>query len=97
MNEELIALRAAFFEAMQKTNVGGNPPPCTAIVSRKNHHTRFFPKRKEESVGKSGNVLPGLVVDRNILHVDDFDFYLVAHKGIQGTSRPVHYTVIHDG
>lgn len=93
----MIALRSAFFEAMQNSGAEGNPPPCTAIVARKTHSTRFFPKRAEESVGKAGNVQPGLVVDRTVLHKEDFDFFLMAHKGIQGTSCPVHYSVIHDG
>jgi hypothetical protein len=25
-----------------------------------------------------------------------FDFYMVSHHGLKGTSKPVHYTVLHD-
>jgi len=33
------------------------------------------------------------VVDTDICHPSENDFYLVSHAGLQGTSRPVHYLV----
>ncbi|CAN6303362.1 unnamed protein product [Urochloa humidicola] len=45
---------------------------------------------------KSGNILPGTVVDQKICHPTEFDFYLCSHAGIQGTSRPTHYHVLYD-
>jgi len=45
---------------------------------------------------KSGNILPGTVVDQRICHPTEFDFYLCSHAGIQGTSRPTHYHVLYD-
>jgi hypothetical protein len=42
-------------------------PTITYIVVQKRHHARFFPIRKEDS-DKSGNVLPGTVVESGITH-----------------------------
>jgi eukaryotic translation initiation factor 2C len=36
------------------------------------------------------------VVDTPICHPHEHDFYLQAHAGIQGTTRPVHYHVLAD-
>ncbi|KAK1376356.1 hypothetical protein POM88_032549 [Heracleum sosnowskyi] len=48
------------------------------------------------STDKSGNILPGTVVDATICHPTEFDFYLCNHAGIQGTSCPTHYHVLYD-
>nr|GFB83224.1 PAZ domain-containing protein [Tanacetum cinerariifolium] len=73
-------------------------PPVTFVVVQKRHHTRFFPVKHGDrgSTDKSGNVLPGTVVDTKICHPTEFDFYLCSHAGIQGTSRPTHYHVLYD-
>ena len=33
--------------------------------------------------GKSGNVPPGTIVDTDITHPTEFDFFLCSHAGIQ--------------
>ncbi|KAF8014501.1 hypothetical protein BT93_H0343 [Corymbia citriodora subsp. variegata] len=73
-------------------------PPVTFIVVQKRHHTRLFANnhRDRSSVDKSGNIMPGTVVDTKICHPTEFDFYLCSHAGIQGTSRPAHYHVLWD-
>ncbi|XP_030973791.1 protein argonaute 10 isoform X1 [Quercus robur] len=73
-------------------------PPVTFIVVQKRHHTRLFANnhRDRSSMDKSGNILPGTVVDSKICHPTEFDFYLCSHAGIQGTSRPAHYHVLWD-
>ncbi|XWS08907.1 hypothetical protein CRYUN_Cryun40dG0040800 [Craigia yunnanensis] len=73
-------------------------PPVTFIVVQKRHHTRLFANnhRERSSIDKSGNILPGTVVDSKICHPTEFDFYLCSHAGIQGTSRPAHYHVLWD-
>ncbi|GAB4851024.1 Protein argonaute 10 [Ancistrocladus abbreviatus] len=73
-------------------------PPVTFIVVQKRHHTRLFANnhRDRSSTDKSGNILPGTVVDSKICHPTEFDFYLCSHAGIQGTSRPAHYHVLWD-
>ncbi|KAK2987672.1 hypothetical protein RJ640_027924 [Escallonia rubra] len=73
-------------------------PPVTFVVVQKRHHTRLFANNHSDrnSVDRSGNILPGTVVDSKICHPTEFDFYLCSHAGIQGTSRPAHYHVLWD-
>ncbi|KAI7725480.1 hypothetical protein M8C21_008032 [Ambrosia artemisiifolia] len=73
-------------------------PPVSFIIVQKRHHTRFFPAKHGDraSTDRSGNILPGTVVDTKICHPTEFDFYLCSHAGIQGTSRPAHYHVLYD-
>jgi eukaryotic translation initiation factor 2C len=73
----------------------GYRPLVTYVVVQKRHHARFFPIRKEDS-DRSGNVLPGTVVETGVTHPSEFDFYLCSHPGLQGTSKPTHYHVLHD-
>ncbi|KAF7111729.1 LOW QUALITY PROTEIN: hypothetical protein CFC21_111707 [Triticum aestivum] len=65
-------------------------PKFTVIVAQKNHHTRFFQTQSPD------NVPPGTVVDKQVCHPKNFDFYMCAHAGMIGTSRPTHYHVLHD-
>ncbi|XP_059429807.1 protein argonaute 5-like [Corylus avellana] len=76
----------------------GYLPPVTFVVVQKRHHTRLFPAdhRSRDQTDRSGNILPGTVVDTRICHPTGFDFYLNSHAGIQGTSRPTHYHVLYD-
>uniref|UniRef100_A0A0E0CTI7 Piwi domain-containing protein n=1 Tax=Oryza meridionalis TaxID=40149 RepID=A0A0E0CTI7_9ORYZ len=73
-------------------------PKVTFIVVQKRHHTRLFAHNHNDqnSVDRSGNILPGTVVDSKICHPTEFDFYLCSHAGIKGTSRPAHYHVLWD-
>jgi eukaryotic translation initiation factor 2C len=73
-------------------------PPVTFVVVQKRHHTRLFACNHNDSrsIDRSGNILPGTVVDSKICHPTEFDFYLCSHAGIQGTSRPAHYHVLWD-
>ncbi|XP_037413660.1 protein argonaute MEL1-like isoform X2 [Triticum dicoccoides] len=76
----------------------GYMPPVTFVVVQKRHHTRLFPEvhGRCDMTDKSGNILPGTVVDLMICHPKVFDFYLCSHAGIQGTSRSSHYHVLYD-
>ncbi|PAN17712.1 hypothetical protein PAHAL_3G150900 [Panicum hallii] len=65
-------------------------PKFTVIVAQKNHHTKFF------QTGSPENVPPGTVVDNKVCHPRNFDFYMCAHAGMIGTTRPTHYHVLHD-
>ncbi|XP_073158213.1 protein argonaute 4-like [Henckelia pumila] len=65
-------------------------PKFVVIVAQKNHHTKFFQPNSPE------NVPPGTVIDNTICHPKNYDFYLCAHAGMIGTSRPTHYHVLLD-
>ncbi|VUZ40601.1 unnamed protein product [Hymenolepis diminuta] len=69
----------------------GYQPGFTFIIVQKRHHIRFLPT----GVGLN-NVIPGTIIDTDITHNSEFDFYLCSHQGIQGTSKPAHYHIIYD-
>ena len=65
------------------------------MSSGKRHHTRFYPTNSDGADNK-GNPKAGTVVDRGVTAVYEFDFFLQAHGGLQGTTKPTHYYVVHD-
>ncbi|OIS98609.1 protein argonaute 1 [Nicotiana attenuata] len=71
---------------------------CRISVVQKCHHTRLFANNHYDrnAVDRSGNILPGTVVDSKICRPTEFDFYLCSHAGIQGASCPVHDHVLWD-
>ncbi|KAF2137623.1 uncharacterized protein K452DRAFT_278272 [Aplosporella prunicola CBS 121167] len=73
-----------------------NWPKSSLIICTKRGHTRFYPTKAEDSEGRGMNVRPGTVVDRGITGERLFDFFLVAHAGLQGTSKPAHYICLKD-
>ncbi|PPD75855.1 hypothetical protein GOBAR_DD27217 [Gossypium barbadense] len=73
----------------------GYMPRVTFVVVQKRHHTRLFPTDRNKT-DRSGNILPGTVVDTSICHPTEFDFYLNSHAGSQGTSKSTHYHVLFD-
>ncbi|KAI9096097.1 Piwi domain-containing protein [Phlyctochytrium arcticum] len=93
---EVQAVKRACADIEKLSNSGKEyNPPVTFIIVTKRHHTRFFPKKREDA-DRSGNCMPGTVIDKNIVHPVDYDFYLQSHAGLQGTSRSAHYHVLHD-
>ncbi|XP_020203105.1 protein argonaute 16 isoform X2 [Cajanus cajan] len=74
------------YQHLGETNV----PKFTVIVAQKNHHVKLFLANGPE------NVSPGTVVDTTITHPRNYDFYMCAHAGMIGTSKPVHYHVLLD-
>ncbi|KAJ7184235.1 Piwi domain-containing protein [Mycena filopes] len=86
----------AFYRAMktwEKYYTAG-PPPFLFVVCAKNHHIRFFPGFETADKRGNENFPAGFVGDRDIGHPSYNDFYLQSQKGLQGTSRPCHYTVL---
>ncbi|XP_021941607.1 protein argonaute-2-like [Zootermopsis nevadensis] len=88
LREELNAIRCACSSLEQ-----GYKPKVTFLVVQKRHHTRFFPS-PEDADGRNKNVPPGTVVDREITHPIEVDFYLVSHASCRGVSRPTRYHVL---
>ncbi|KDQ64588.1 hypothetical protein JAAARDRAFT_116696 [Jaapia argillacea MUCL 33604] len=88
LEQELPLLKAA----CEELNIN---PSITVIVVGKRHHVRFFPVNEREG-DRSGNCPAGTVVDREVAHPTEFDFYLQSHGGLLGTSRPAHYNVLYD-
>ncbi|KAF7968003.1 hypothetical protein HWV62_32204 [Athelia sp. TMB] len=93
VGEELPLIKEAFhsFNTPQQTY----NPKLTIVICGKRHHTRFYPT-EASAADRDGNPRPGTVVDRGVTAVYDFDFFLQAHGGLQGTTRPTHYYVVHD-
>ncbi|KAJ9093915.1 hypothetical protein QFC19_008147 [Naganishia cerealis] len=73
----------------------GYKPKLTFVICAKKHNMRFFAKTPND-VDRSGNLPPGTVVDRTVVHPFAFDFYLQAQAGLVGTARPTHYVVLVD-
>jgi hypothetical protein len=90
MDSEVAAIRAAC-SSLDKNY----KPTITFVVVQKRHHARFFPIEQRDA-DRTGNCMPGTVVDTDIVHPFEFDFYLQSHAGLQGTSRPTHYHVLYD-
>lgn len=65
-------------------------PKFVIIVAQKNHHTKFFQPNLPD------NVPPGTVIDNKVCHPRNNDFYMCAHAGMIGTTRPTHYHVLFD-
>jgi eukaryotic translation initiation factor 2C len=70
-------------------------PKFTVVICTKRHHFRMFPF-SSSARDRNGNPVPGVVIERDITHPLHWDFFLNSHAAIQGTSRPVLYTVIWD-
>jgi len=88
LDQELPLLK----EACEELNI---KPTITLIIVGKRHHIRLFPQSPGQA-DRSGNCPAGTVVDRDITHPTEFDFYLQSHGGLLGTSRPAHYSVLYD-
>lgn len=90
MNEEVPCIRAI----MDKLANGKWNGKITVIIAAKRHHIRAFPKQGDGD--QKGNPLPGTLIEKDVTSPHEFDFYLYSHTALQGTSRPVHYTVLYD-
>ncbi|KAJ9122250.1 hypothetical protein QFC22_001670 [Naganishia vaughanmartiniae] len=90
VQQECKAIRMAC-EALR----AGYKPKLTFVICAKKHNMRFF-ARTPADCDRSGNLPPGTVVDRTVVHPFAFDFYLQAQAGLVGTARPTHYVVLVD-
>ncbi len=93
LREELPQIIAAFKRIDAKNP--GYRPTLSIVICGKRHNARFYPT-DSEFADRNGNTRPGTVVDKGVTSMLDFDFYLQAHAGLQGTVKPTHYIVIYD-
>jgi eukaryotic translation initiation factor 2C len=70
---EYTSMRKACSEIQQGYN-----PKITIVVVQKRHHTRFFPASAQHSDGKNANVIPGTVIDKEIVDIQKKQFFLVS-------------------
>ncbi|KAI8463604.1 MAG: Piwi domain-containing protein, partial [Monoraphidium minutum] len=80
LREEYMAIRAAC-QGLE----AGYAPPITFVVVQKRHATRLFPERGGDD--RSGNTLPGTVLDSGVCSSAGFDFFLNSHAGLQGHNK----------
>lgn len=66
----------------------------TFVVVQKRHHTRFFPLEQRFSEGKNQNIMAGTVVDKDIVHPFQYQFFMASHAAIQGVTKPTKYCVL---
>lgn len=95
LDQELPLIRSACKQVYPATMTKAGFPKLAIIVCGKRHHTRFYPT-DSKFADKSSNCLPGTVVDRGVVEVRAWDFFLQPHACLQGTARPGHYYVILD-
>jgi len=69
-------------------------PKITLIIVGKRHHIRMIPQGSDGD--KTGNAPAGTTIDKGLGHPVENDYYQLTHGGLLGTSRPAHYSVIHD-
>ncbi|CAF0973268.1 unnamed protein product [Adineta steineri] len=79
-------------QAFRTIYVNRAQPKLTFIIVKKRHNTRFFVYDGQ----MTKNVEAGTVVDHQITHPSQFDFYLCSQAALMGTSRPALYHVLHD-
>lgn len=89
LNIELTAI----FEACKMHKI---EPKVTFVVVQKRHHTRFFPGQSKIGDRRNNNVPAGTIVDTEIVHPNETQFFLVSHQSIQGVAKPTKYCVLYD-
>ncbi|KAB7506196.1 Protein argonaute-2 [Armadillidium nasatum] len=75
--KEMMAMRKA---CLTLTKDGSYTPGITFICVQKRHHTRLFCDEKYVRTQKNKNVPPGTIVDRDITHPTETDFFLCSHQ-----------------
>lgn len=55
-------------------------PTVTFLIVQKGHNTRIFPKHEIDMEGKLANIPSGTIIDTQITHPTELDFYLCSHN-----------------
>lgn len=95
LESELVKVKAVISRKYQQCP---KQPLLSCFVVQKRHRTRYI--RLNSIQNRKGfpefNPQAGTVVDKDIVHPTDHDFYITSHKAIQGTSQPLHVYKIYD-
>ncbi|KAI3744223.1 hypothetical protein L1987_57300 [Smallanthus sonchifolius] len=75
LNKEMVDMKKALYTKHYR-------PLVTFVVAQKRHTTRLFLNSEVDF----WNLPPGTVVDTNVVHPSNFDFYLCSHFGGIGTN-----------
>ncbi|ODH50468.1 hypothetical protein GX48_03429 [Paracoccidioides brasiliensis] len=70
-------------------------PRIPIIVVVKRYNARFFLSELGDA-DHSFNPRNGIVVDRGVTDVRNWDFFLESHTALQGTARPGHYYIVNN-
>ncbi|GMT31653.1 hypothetical protein PFISCL1PPCAC_22950 [Pristionchus fissidentatus] len=90
--------RDVFIEAFRALNASYNPI-FVIIACSKEHNERFYHKvfpNAAPGQRVDTNLAPGLIVDRVAVNPELNEFYLQAHKALQGTAKATKYTLLHE-
>jgi len=73
-------------------------PPLLVVCTIKRHHTRFAPGENQTStmLDTKNNPVHGSVFYDKVTYGEGRDFFLVSHTTLQGTTRAIHYVVLHN-
>jgi len=85
-NEEIKALRAAVKDNQAYANV---KPKIVYIIAQKRHICRIG----ADSGGEIETPPAGTVLDNTVTGREKHDFYMVTHKALIGSAKPIHYNV----
>lgn len=86
--QEVDAIKTVYSKA------GRNSPDVTVFAAIRNHQTRFWDPKSENS---RANLGPGTWIAESGVHLSKYpNFFLLSHAGIKGMSRPVRYFIIQD-
>jgi len=89
IEQEIDVIRSVYKKTSQSI------PLILAIVVKKRHQTRFFPK--DPKADARTNMPPGtLLMDNLTIPLQYDNFYLLSHAGIKGTSHPCRYIIVVD-
>ncbi|CAG9797657.1 unnamed protein product, partial [Chironomus riparius] len=92
-NKVLDVEMTAIKKAMHRSYGQKPQAEVTFVVVQKRHHTRFFPT-DAKFADKNGNILAGTVVDKDIVHPFQYQFFMASHTSILGVTKPSKYCIL---
>nr|CAB3454270.1 unnamed protein product [Digitaria exilis] len=96
--KQVLEIEIPEIEKAWKVLYDNEKPQITFIVLQKRHSLSLFPNtnKYKHHVAKKQNVMPGTVVDSQICHPAEFDFFLCSNPEVRGPIHPVQYLVLRD-